>query len=64
MRDYFILGAQRNCKIIGYFYRLNKRDGKDGYLKFLPRVLNHLRRDLEHPALAELKNWIEKNVPA
>lgn len=64
MRDYFILGAQRNCKIVGYFHRLNKRDGKDGYLKFLPRVWNHLRRDLEHPALAELKTWMNKYVPA
>ncbi len=62
MRDYYILGAQRNCKIIGIFNRLKKRDGKDGYLKFLPRVWNHLRGDLEHPALAPMKVWIEKNV--
>ena len=61
VRDYFILGAQRNCKIIGYFHRLNKRDGKDGYLKFLPRVWDHLRGDLEYPALRELKNWMLKH---
>ncbi len=64
LRDYFILAAQRNCKIIGIFNRLKKRDGKDGYLKFLPRVWAHLRADLEYPALAELKKWMEKNVPA
>ena len=64
LRDYFILAAQRNCKIIGIFHRLNKRDGKDGYLKFLPRVWNHLRGDLEYPLLSELKTWMEKNVQA
>ena len=62
MKDYFILGAQRNCKIVGYFYRLNKRDNKPGYLKFLPRVWDHLRGDLQHPALAPLKKWFEKNI--
>lgn len=62
LRDYFILGAQRNCKIVGYFHRLNKRDNKPGYLKFLPRVWDHLRNDLEYPALAELKAWMQKNV--
>ncbi|PIR32029.1 MAG: aminoglycoside phosphotransferase [Alphaproteobacteria bacterium CG11_big_fil_rev_8_21_14_0_20_44_7] len=62
LRNYYILGAQRNCKIIGYFHRLKKRDGKDNYLKFLPRVWNHLRKDIEHPALATLKNWLEDNI--
>lgn len=61
LRDYFILGAQRNCKIVGIFHRLKKRDGKDNYLKFLPRVWGHLRGDLEYPALSELKIWFEKN---
>ena len=62
MKDYFILGAQRNCKIVGYFHRLNKRDNKPGYLKFLPRVWAHLRGDLEHPALSPLKEWFRKNI--
>ena len=62
LKDYYILGAQRNCKIIGIFHRLKKRDGKDNYLKFLPRVWAHLHRDLEHPVLAPMKKWIEKNV--
>ena len=61
MRDYFILGAQRNLKIIGIFNRLKKRDGKENYLKFLPRVWAHLKGDLEHPVLHPLKDWMEKN---
>ena len=61
MRDYFILGAQRNLKIIGIFNRLKKRDGKDNYLKFLPRVWAHLKGDLEHPALHNLRDWLIKH---
>lgn len=60
MANYQILGAQRNLKIIGIFNRLQKRDGKDSYLRFLPRVWGHLRTNLEHPELAELREWIEK----
>jgi aminoglycoside/choline kinase family phosphotransferase len=59
--DYAILGAQRNLKIIGIFHRLHKRDGKDRYLHYLPRVWAHLRGDLQHPALAELKTWMDEN---
>lgn len=61
--SYSILGAQRNSKIIGIFWRLCLRDGKDGYLRFLPRVWAHLSRDLQHPALAPLKNWLDRNIP-
>ncbi len=61
LRDYAILGAQRNLKIIGIFHRLNKRDGKPRYLDFLPRVWAHFRNDLQHPALAPLKTWFEEN---
>ena len=60
---YAIMGAQRNLKIIGIFMRLNKRDGKPGYLDYLPRVWNHLEKSLAHPALAKLKIWLDTYVP-
>lgn len=60
---YALLGAQRNTKIIGIFTRLWKRDGKDRYLEFLPRMWGLLERDLEHPGLASLKNWFDANIP-
>ncbi len=63
-RAYHILGAQRNIKIIGIFSRLFLRDGKDKYLDLIPRVWNHLQRDLTHPALAELLGWVEQHLPA
>lgn len=61
---YALLGAQRNTKIIGIFTRLWKRDGKDRYLSFLPRMWGLLERDLAHPELAPLKAWFDKNIPA
>ena len=60
---YALLGAQRNTKIIGIFTRLWKRDGKDRYLNFLPRMWGLLERDLAHPGLIELKNWFDDNIP-
>ncbi|HET7409926.1 MAG TPA: aminoglycoside phosphotransferase, partial [Paracoccaceae bacterium] len=58
------LGAQRNLKIIGIFARLARRDGKARYLSLIPRVWGHLQRDLSHPALARLADWVGRNAPA
>lgn len=60
---YAILGAQRNLKIIGIFARLARRDGKGRYLALIPRVWNHLRRDLAHPALGPLAAWVARHAP-
>jgi N-acetylmuramate 1-kinase len=37
-RDFEWMGLQRHLKVLGIFARLHHRDGKDGYLKDLPRV--------------------------
>lgn len=60
---YAILGAQRNTKIIGIFMRLWKRDGKPGYLDLIPRVWGLLEKDLLHPALSEVRRWLDAQVP-
>ena len=62
--EYEILGAQRNAKILGIFTRLWKRDGKNTYLKFQPRVWGYLERNLAHPALGPVRAWFDANVPA
>lgn len=63
-RDYAILGAQRNTKIIGIFSRLYARDGKAVYLDLIPRVWGLLERDLQHPALLHIKKWLDARIPA
>lgn len=62
--SYAILAAQRNAKILGLFTRLARRDGKPRYLAYLEHVRGHLRRDLGHPALAPLRAWCERHLPA
>lgn len=61
--SYALLGAQRNCKIIGIFTRLAARDGKAHYLDFLPRVWRHVEHDIHHPLLAPLYDWFARYVP-
>ncbi len=43
-RDYEWMGVQRHLKVLGIFARLSHRDGKDGYLKDMPLVMDFLRR--------------------
>ena len=64
MIAYALLGAQRNLKIIGIFARLSLRDGKAHYVDLIPRVWDHLMRDLQHPACAKLSKWVTQHVPA
>lgn len=63
MSAYNALGAQRNLKIIGIFARLCMRDGKDSYLAHVPRVWDHLMRDLGHGRLGALRSWVLTHVP-
>lgn len=42
--SYEWMGVQRHLKILGIFARLFYRDGKDAYLKELPRVSSYLRK--------------------
>jgi aminoglycoside/choline kinase family phosphotransferase len=58
-----ILAAQRNCKIIGIFSRLWKRDGKPAYLRHIPRLWRLIAEDLRHPALREISQWLGRHLP-
>lgn len=55
---YAVMGAQRHCRIGGIFVRLWARDGKDVYLRHLPRVVRLLTRALEHPALVPVRDVV------
>ena len=39
------------------------RDGKPAYLDLMPRVWNHLMRDLTHPRLERLARWVRAHAP-
>ena len=65
-RDYEWMGAQRQLKVLGIFARLFHRDGKDGYLKDMPRVMAYLRRTCERytdlKPLARLLDQLENRT--
>ena len=62
-RAYHLLGMQRATKVIGIFTRLHRRDRKPRYLAFLPRVWEHLERNLAAAGLQELESWLEAVAP-
>jgi aminoglycoside/choline kinase family phosphotransferase len=61
--DYAILAAQRNAKILGIFARLVRRDGKDRYAMFLPRVEALFAEDLRRPGLEPVAEWVARHMP-
>lgn len=61
---YAVLGAQRAARIIGTFTRLDRRDGKPGYLRHIDRVWSWLEQDLRHPALERMRAWFDTHLPA
>ncbi len=61
---YTVLAAQRHAKVIGIFTRLCIRDGKPAYLRHIPRVWRMLEAALDHAALAGVRDWFDRHVPA
>jgi N-acetylmuramate 1-kinase len=62
-RSAAILAAQRNCKILGIFTRLWKRDGKPAYLRHIPRLWRLVEHDVRHPALYDIARWLDHHLP-
>jgi len=62
-RWFDLMGMQRHLKASGIFARLNRRDGKPGYLQDIPRTLGYVvavaRR---YPELYPLGRFIEERV--
>lgn len=58
-----LTSLQRHIKVLGIFVRLSVRDGKDGYLKDLPRVINYVLKECDiSPKFSKLKALIHKYV--
>jgi hypothetical protein len=60
-----ILAAQRNCKILGIFTRLWRRDGKPAYLPHIARVWRLIEDELRRePALRPVSDWLARHLPS
>lgn len=64
LADYHALGALNIIRILGIFARLVTRDGKPRYADFIPRLWVYLDVCFADPALADLKAWFDRYVPA
>lgn len=66
LQNFDWMGMQRQLKVLGIFSRLYLRDGKDGYLKDMPRTLGYLIRAAARYAETEpFARWLEwRIVPA
>ena len=62
-QHYAVWAAQRHCKVAGIFVRLWLRDGKDAYLRHLPRVMTLLQRHLHEVPLGSLRDWLNDCLP-
>ena len=63
LRSAAILAVQRNCKIVGLFVRLWRRDGKPQYLPHIARVWRLIEEDLRQPPLAPIAAWLDRHLP-
>lgn len=66
-RDFEWMGMQRQLKVLGIFARLAHRDGKNGYVCDMPRVMGYLRRAAgryrEFDSLCALLDALEHREP-
>jgi aminoglycoside/choline kinase family phosphotransferase len=63
LRWFDLIGLQRHIKVLGIFARLYYRDGKPGYLKDLPRVLDYTREAAAaYPETAPFAEFIAANL--
>ncbi len=58
-----ILGAMNLMRIVGIFSRLVVRDRKPRYDEFQPRTQRLLAQSLQHPSLAEARDFMEAVAP-
>jgi aminoglycoside/choline kinase family phosphotransferase len=63
LRWFDLMGLQRHLKVLGIFARLWHRDGKRGYLKDLPRVMDYaMLVCAKYSELAPLSAFFERDV--
>jgi len=60
---YHLLAAQRHTRLAWQFLRLHKRDGKPGYLQFMPRVIRQMQASLTAADLPEIADFIDQTLP-
>lgn len=60
---YYLLGVQRNLRIVGVFARLWLRDSRPRYVDLIPRVWGHVMYNLDRLSSAELSDLVKSMLP-
>ncbi len=61
LRWFDLMGVQRHLKATGIFARLNYRDGKEGYLKDIPRTMGYVKEVADrYPELQKFAEFIDR----
>ncbi|HSG04245.1 MAG TPA: phosphotransferase [Marinobacterium sp.] len=64
LKDFYLMGMQRQLKVVGIFCRLWLRDGKSGYLKDIPRTFGYLQRAaLRYPEFSQFSQALDDLLP-
>jgi N-acetylmuramate 1-kinase len=63
LHRYYLMAAQRHTRLMGQFIRLKKRDGKPGYLKFMPRVAAQMQAALDAAGLTDISDFLDASLP-
>jgi aminoglycoside/choline kinase family phosphotransferase len=64
LADYRALAASNAARILGRVFARQALLGRAQYKAFMPRTWRYLERNLTDPALAGLKTWFDRYVPA
>ena len=62
--DYRALAASNAARILGRVFARQALLGRAQYREFMPRTWRYLERNLTDPALAPLRAWFDRHVPA
>lgn len=63
LQRYHLLCAQRHTRLMGQFIRLMRRDGKPGYLAFMPRVAIQMQKALIAAGLTGIADYLDAKLP-
>lgn len=62
--DYRALAASNAARILGRVFARQALLGRRQYEAYMPRTWRYLERNLADPAMADLKAWFDRHVPA
>jgi N-acetylmuramate 1-kinase len=63
LHRYYLMAAQRHTRLMGQFIRLKKRDGKPGYMAFMPRVAAQMQAALAAAGLDDISDFLDATLP-